>query len=120
MRLLKEVARMGNIEHAKYIPLTEVPEVLPIRRRGKKLHVSTVWRWARKGVGHRTLMTWQIGGTTCTTMAAIEDFILSPGSLQSSVHDQQIEGSQPRGSCDGCRELKAIDARPAKGARDEN
>lgn len=66
---------MVREDSEQFIPLTEVPEHLPIRRKGKKIHISTVWRWASKGVGGRKLQTWRVGGTTCTTPSAIDEFI---------------------------------------------
>lgn len=58
-----------------FIPLNEVPDALPLRRRGKKVHVSTIWRWASRGVHGHKLKTWRVGGTTCTTQSAIDEFI---------------------------------------------
>ena len=66
---------MPNNDPQEYIPLSEVPERLPFRRRGKRVHKSTVWRWASRGVRGHKLKTWRVGGTTCTTQAAIDEFI---------------------------------------------
>ena len=56
------------------IPLTEAPEYLP-RRRGKKIHISTLFRWAQKGTGGKQLETIKVGGTRCTSLEALQRFI---------------------------------------------
>ncbi|PCJ53361.1 MAG: hypothetical protein COA70_08635 [Planctomycetota bacterium] len=66
------------------IPLTEAPDYLP-KRRGKKVHISTLFRWAQKGVGGTQLETIKVGGTRCTSLEALERFVehkLEPSSGQ--------------------------------------
>jgi len=53
---------------ADLIPLETVPERLP-RRRGRKHHRSTPFRWASRGLHGVTLQTTRVGGTMCTTEA---------------------------------------------------
>jgi hypothetical protein len=53
-------------------PLTEIPEHLP-RRRGKKVHKSTVFRW-RNGLRGVRLETIRCGGTLCTSLQAVQRF----------------------------------------------
>ena len=59
---------------ANAIPLTEVPNFLP-RRRGKKTHYSTVYRWATKGARGRILETKLVGGILYTTQEALQRFM---------------------------------------------
>lgn len=68
---------MTKQANEQYIPLTEVPQRIPFRRNGKVIHISTVWRWATRGVRGCRLETWRIGGATCTTQVAIDRFIRS-------------------------------------------
>lgn len=75
----------------EFIPLSEVPELLPFRRRGKRVHISTVWRWASKGVRGQKLKTWRVGGTTCTTDEAILEFIsATSGSSRPTRRTRQL------------------------------
>ena len=52
------------------IPLNEVPEEIPGR-----VDVSTVWRWAQRGVGGIKLETVKIGGKKLTSRQALSRFI---------------------------------------------
>lgn len=59
------------------IPLGQVPKMvswLPCRRQGKRLHISTVFRWALRGVRGVRLETIRIGGTLCTSEEALVRF----------------------------------------------
>ena len=60
------------------IALTEVPDLLP-RRRGRKIHYSTVFRWATKGARGKVLHSQLVGGIRFTTRGALDRF-LSDGS----------------------------------------
>src|SRR5687767_10871131 len=59
----------------KPIPLAHVPKIkwLPCRRRGRNLHISTVFRWSN-GLRGVKLETLQIGGTRCTSEQALRRF----------------------------------------------
>jgi hypothetical protein len=56
------------------ISLTKAAEVLPHRRRGRKPHVSTLFRWATGGCRGVVLETLQVGGTRCTSREALQRF----------------------------------------------
>ena len=56
------------------IPFSEVPNLIP-RRRGKKVHYSTVYRWATKGVRGRVLPSRLVGGIRYTTVAELNQFL---------------------------------------------
>ncbi len=56
------------------VPLVEVARSLPRLRNGRPVHVATVWRWAKRGLGGVKLETIKIGGTTCTSKAALRRF----------------------------------------------
>lgn len=66
---------MTELNDGDYIPLKEVPRLIPYRKNGKPVHISTVWRWASRGVRGCRLKTWKLGGATCTTKKAIDQFI---------------------------------------------
>ena len=48
--------------------------VLPRRRRGKRPHVSTFYRWATAGCKGVRLETIRFGGTLCTSLEALQRF----------------------------------------------
>ncbi len=58
------------------IPLTDVPSLkfIPRRRRGKKLHKSTPFRWANPGVHGERLEVIRVGNTLCTSVEALQRF----------------------------------------------
>ena len=56
------------------IPLTQAASELPRRRRGRKTHVSTLYRWATHGCRGVLLETIQIGATRCTSRQALSRF----------------------------------------------
>lgn len=69
---------MSPSESPEYIPIADVPQFISLKRNGKRLHKSTVWRWVTKGVRGNRLQTWYVGGIRCTTRAALDEFIVQP------------------------------------------
>jgi hypothetical protein len=65
-----------DIYHDVPVALTDVPDLLP-RRRGKKVHHSTVYRWVTKGARGRVLESQLIGGVRYTSVAALNRFFES-------------------------------------------
>ncbi len=58
------------------IPLGQVNKLpwLPRRRRGRKIHTSTVFRWVQVGLRGIRLEAIRVGGTRCTSEAALRRF----------------------------------------------
>src|SRR3954468_21607030 len=58
------------------VPLAQCSDlsVPPVRRTGRPIHVATWHRWATKGLQGVRLETLRVGGTRCTTLAAIQRF----------------------------------------------
>src|SRR5512140_3760075 len=56
------------------IPLRQVPELLPRRPNGKKVHISAVYRWTTHGIRGGVLESIPIGGTTYTSTEALQRF----------------------------------------------
>ena len=54
--------------------LREAARALPLRRNGKSLHISTLCRWAKRGVRGVVLETLRIGGTRYTSLEALQRF----------------------------------------------
>ena len=61
---------------SKLLPLADVAKLptLPRRRRGGRLHYSTLYRWAAKGLNGVRLRTVRCGGTRCTTTEWLHEF----------------------------------------------
>jgi hypothetical protein len=66
---------MIDIRTEKLITLAAATKFVPRRRRGRKPHVSTLYRWASKS-GHRgvRLETIRVGGSLCTSTEALQRF----------------------------------------------
>ena len=56
------------------ITLAQVPIHVP-KRGGKKVHSSTVYRWATKGARGRVLESVMVGGIRYTTIEAVRRFL---------------------------------------------
>jgi Protein of unknown function (DUF1580) len=56
------------------VSLAQAAEELPRRRRGRKAHVSTLYRWATAGCRGVVLESIQIGATRCTSREALQRF----------------------------------------------
>ncbi|MBI3467951.1 MAG: DUF1580 domain-containing protein [Planctomycetes bacterium] len=65
---------MIDLSAETVVSLTEATSFLPRRRRGKKPHVATLYRWAQHGVRCVRLETIQVGGTLCTSREALQRF----------------------------------------------
>lgn len=65
---------MIDIARETVLSLADAAAKLPRRRRGKKPHVSTLYRWAEHGIRGVKLETVQIGGTRCTSLEAMQRF----------------------------------------------
>src|SRR3954453_17662770 len=56
------------------ISLAQAAGDLPRRRRGRKTHVSTLYRWATVGCRGVVLESIQIGASRCTSREALQRF----------------------------------------------
>jgi hypothetical protein len=56
------------------LTLAQAAEELPRRRRGRKTHLSTLYRWATSGCRGVLLETIQVGATRCTSREAMQRF----------------------------------------------
>lgn len=81
----KQLARINDthpmidLANEKPISFAEAATTLPRRRRGKKPHVATLYRWSKRGISGVRLETIQIGGTRCTSSEAMQRFFDSLG-----------------------------------------
>ena len=67
-----------TVEHV--VSLRDAAGLLPARRRGKKPHVSCLYRWTTAGCRGVVLESVSIGATRCTSIEALRRFFerLSP------------------------------------------
>lgn len=65
---------MIDISTETVLSFTEAAARLPRRRRGKKPHIATLYRWAERGLKGVHLETIQVGGTCCTSLEALQRF----------------------------------------------
>jgi len=58
------------------LPLEQVPKIswLPRRRHGRKIDKSTLFRWVQHGLRGVRLEALRVGGTLCTSEAALKRF----------------------------------------------
>ena len=63
-----------KIDKEQLITLADAAAMLPRRRAGRKPHVSTIYRWASRGLKGIVLETLVVGGTTCTSVDALQRF----------------------------------------------
>ncbi len=56
------------------LSLTGAAKVLPARRKGKRPHVSCLYRWTTTGCRGVILESIQVGGTRCTSKQALARF----------------------------------------------
>jgi hypothetical protein len=65
---------MIQIATETVFPLSRTGEHVPLGRNGKKLHPATAFRWAQHGLRGVKLETIRVGGTTCTSVEALQRF----------------------------------------------
>lgn len=65
---------MIDLATEKVISLTAATRHLPGRRQGKRPNVTTLYRWAQHGCRGVRLETIKVGGTTCTSLEALQRF----------------------------------------------
>jgi Protein of unknown function (DUF1580) len=79
----------STLKSRSLVPLREVPRVLArygLRRgNGKRLHISTVYRWSTRGIRGQRLATVKVGGTRCTSTDDVIRFIRAINETQSHV-----------------------------------
>jgi hypothetical protein len=65
-----------DLTKEKTLPLSDVPNLpcIPRRRKGRKLHKSTVMRWVNPGLRGVRLEVIRVGGALCTSVAALQRF----------------------------------------------
>jgi Protein of unknown function (DUF1580) len=86
------------------ISFAQAADELPRRRRGRKTHVSTLYRWATVGCRGAILESIQIGATRCTSKQALQRFFER---LSQPVGVGTVGGGQPQPGPSGGRRTLA-------------
>jgi len=94
---------MIDIQTEEVVSLTEAAksEHLPRRRKGKRPHVATLFRWATRGCRGIRLETIQCGGTRCTSVEALQRFFerctdpsAPPSAVSSKAREREIAAAE--------------------------
>ena len=70
-----------------YLTLAQAAKRMPRGTNGRKVHVSTLWRWCRRGCKGVTLQYYRIGRTIMTTEKALQQFFTA----LAKVDDEQTD-----------------------------
>jgi hypothetical protein len=89
----QEVARLRE-----HIPLAQAAAELPRRRRGKKTHVASLYRWTTTGCRGVKLRYVQVGATRCTTREWLADFFERLTAASTGAATPQAESTPPLSS----------------------
>lgn len=89
-----ERTAMINISAETLIPLREAPKHLPPRPSGKRVHISVCYRWISRGVRGVHLESIKIGGSTYTSIEALQRF----ADRLSGAGDQERDGLRAKTS----------------------
>lgn len=115
---------MIDIRTESLIAVRDVPRRLPVRPNGRRLHVSAVYRWIQRGVGGVRLEAVRIGGTTYTSLEAMQRFADRQGTPALQVPDpvNPVSRSRQKQIDEASRAAEAILQRkdPAVSARGSN
>ena len=65
---------MDAILSEQVVSIAETPKRIPPMKGGRRVHISTVYRWALRGVRGVVLETIMIGGRRCTSVEAMSRF----------------------------------------------
>src|SRR3954471_12331655 len=98
---------MIDSQSEQIITFGQAADDLPRRRRGRKTHVSTLYRWATVGCRGVVLETIQIGATRCTSREALQRFFERLSATTPSSVNNPAAKNDPRSSF---RHLRAAEA----------
>jgi hypothetical protein len=97
-----------DTDPSDYLTLSQAAKILP-RKNGRRIHSSTLWRWARRGCRGTFLKYWRIGRTVVTTESALHQFFAELGKADTAQAEQQsvVRKRRPR-RCSSARRQQAI------------
>ncbi len=71
-----------RLETEQLVSLSEAAKLLPMRRNGKRLHITTLYRWTTHGCRGVVLESIQVGAMRCTSKEALDRFFRTLSSLE--------------------------------------
>jgi hypothetical protein len=83
-----------DIDIEKLVTLTEATKLLP-RVGGKRVHVSTLWRWCRKGLRGVNLEYLRVGSRIATSHEAMKRFF----EALTQLDENQVQSSFYKPAC---------------------
>jgi hypothetical protein len=103
-----------NADIEKLVTLTEAAKLLPAVG-GKRIHVSTLWRWCRKGLRGVNLEYLRVGSRIATSHEAMHRFFtaltqLDENQPQSSVYKPKCLKKRPRSDAARQRDIAEANA----------
>ncbi|MGD0089101.1 MAG: DUF1580 domain-containing protein [Planctomycetota bacterium] len=117
MKNLQEVQMAINIQNEQLLSLKDAAKVLPPVD-GKRPHISTMWRWCRRGLRGIRLEYVRLGHRVCTSAAALSRFTNNLAAADESAPSTQVVNSpHTNRPCPRARE-RAIQEAEAVLARD--
>lgn len=82
---------MIDIHSEILITLAQAADELPRRRRGRKTHVCTLYRWTSSGCRGVVLESLQVGATRCTSREALQRFFQKlSGPMQAGTEPEPV------------------------------
>lgn len=100
---------MIDIEREHCFRLTEAPKHVPLRN-GRRVHVSTLFRWAQRGVRGCKLEAIRIGGALHTSQQALQRFAeqLTAGDQDDVTREDTTAAAANRQAAEAEAELERI------------
>ena len=76
-------------------PLRDLAPRLPCRRRGRKTHVATLYRWTDRGIRGQRLRYVQCGSVRCSTVAWVHEFFAALAAAPTTPAAAPLAGRTP-------------------------
>jgi hypothetical protein len=98
----------------RLIPFSEAAKLLPSRHAGRRVAVSTIWRWHHPGVSGVNLETVCVGGSRFTSAEALDRFFQAVTAARQSGGKQAQSPVRSRSKAQQQRSSQAAVKRLAK------
>ena len=99
-----------DLQSERLLSLTDATKTVPVID-GKRPHVSTVWRWCRKGVRGVRLEHVRLGHRICTSGEALNRFANRLAEVDTTSVERESGGTpKPRTSAQRQRDIERADA----------
>jgi hypothetical protein len=97
------------------ISLADATRLLPARRKGRKPHLSCIYRWTVSGCRGVILESIQVGGTRCTSKEALARFLEALTLASPTGHHASLRSPVKRRRAAG-RSGRPAETPPAQGS----